>query len=53
MRRAGLRGVAIETDPQAPRSRIFGQERPPRVRVPLGGVVGFRTKPFTDFLSDG
>jgi hypothetical protein len=53
MRRAGLRGAAIETDPQAPTSRIFGQEPPPGVWVPPGGVVGFRTKPFSDFLSDG
>ena len=27
MRRAGLRGAAIETDPQAPTSRIFGPAR--------------------------
>ena len=53
LRRAGLRGAAIETDPQAPTSRIFGQEPPPGVWVPPGSVVGFRTKPFTDFLPDG
>jgi len=52
MSRAGLRGAAVETDPQAPTSRIFGQEPPPGVLVPPGSVVGFRTKPFTDFLPD-
>jgi hypothetical protein len=46
MRRAGLRGAAVETDPQAPASRIFGQEPPPGVVVPPGSVVGFRTQRF-------
>jgi beta-lactam-binding protein with PASTA domain len=46
MRRADLRGSAIETDPQAPTSRIFGQEPPPGVVVPRGSVVGFRTQRF-------
>ena len=46
MRRAGLRVSALDGDPQAPTSRIFGQEPPSGVVVPPGSVVGFRTQRF-------
>jgi len=46
MKRAGLRGSAVDRDPQAPDSVIYGQEPPPGILVPPGSVVGFRTKRF-------
>lgn len=46
MRRAGLRSGTVDTDPQAPTSRIFGQEPPSGVVALPGSVVGFRTQRF-------
>ena len=46
MKRAGLRGSAVDRDPQAHDSVIYGQEPPPGILAPPGSVVGFRTKRF-------
>jgi PASTA domain len=44
MRTGGLRGAAIEGDPQGDNAVVVAQEPPAWVLVPPGSVVGFRTR---------
>jgi hypothetical protein len=44
MRVGGLRGSAIERDPQGPNAVVVAQEPPAGVLVPPGSVVGFQTR---------